>query len=498
MGKRKKPQPKPTPVPARSYAGASFSRLTSDWIGAGSTSADSEIYTASRTLRNRSRDLIRNNDYLKGAANTIVDNVIGECGVGFQSQVKNRKGELERKINTQIEEAWEEWAESGCDVREKLAFPDMEALILRSLIESGEVLVRVISQPFGDSNIPFSLELIEADQLCDDYSIQNAAGNMVKMGVELDQWNRAIAYHLYQNHPGDYQFQSSFKYGQLIRVPANQIFHLYLFDRVGQTRGVPWLASSLLRSKHLSGFEEAELIKARGQASFMGFLQTPEPNVMGEEDENGQIVSDFSPGEIFQLQPGQQFQGFQPTSPGQQFDPFVKMMLRGIAAGLGMSYESLSKNFSDVNYSSARQAILAERDAYKKLQKWFIRSFRKPLYKMWLQMAVLSGALKLNDFEINRKYYCRPKFVPRRWDWVDPNKDISAKVTAINEGVMSLTQVIAETGRDIEEVLAEKAQEKILKENLGLTEKPEPIIQTAKDWRQREQLRRVSEIIFRG
>jgi capsid protein len=151
----KSPIQKPTPTPARSYAGASFSRLTSDWIGAGSTSADSEIYTASRTLRNRSRDLIRNNDYLKGAANTIVDNVIGECGVGFQSQVKNRKGELERKINTQIEEAWEDWAESGCDVREKLAFPDMEALILRSLIESGEVLIRIIGQPFGDSNIPF-------------------------------------------------------------------------------------------------------------------------------------------------------------------------------------------------------------------------------------------------------------------------------------------------------------------------------------------------------
>ena len=112
-------------------------------------------------------------------------------------------------------------------------------------------------------------------------------------------------------------------------------------------------------------------------------------------------------------------------------------------------------------------------------------------------MAVLSGALKLKDFELTKEYYCCPKFVPRRWDWVDPNKDISAKVTAINEGVMSLTQVIAETGRDIEEVLAEKAQEKILKENLGLTEKPEPIIQTAKEWGKTKQMRRVSEIIFR-
>jgi lambda family phage portal protein len=485
----------------RAYQGAVFNRLTSDWV-LSSTSADSEIYTALRPLRNRSRDLIRNNDSLEGAVGKIVDNVIGNHGIPFQSQVKTSRGNLDNKTNSLIESAWKSWAESGCDTSEKLHFCDMQRLIFRSLIESGEVLVRVIRQPFGKSRIPFALELIEADQLAEDYAVGNLAGNHVRMGVELDQWNRPVAYHLYPFHPGDYQFSSSVRGTRLMRVSAFEIFHLFIVKRIGQTRGVPWLASSLIRSKHLAGFEEAEAVKARGQASFMGFLKSPDPSTMGEVDETGQVVSDFSPGEIFQLQPGQEFQGFAPTSPGQQFDPFVRAMLRGISAGIGMSYESLSNDYSNTSYSSARQSILGEREIYKGLQEWFIRTLLKPLFEQWLEMAVMSNVLPLPDYELKRGYYCCPKFIPRRWDWVDPSKDISAKTTALDKGITSLTQIIAETGRDIEEVFSEIQREEQLKKTLGIFQPPpepeEPsLITTAKEWRVIQNLRKASESIMR-
>jgi lambda family phage portal protein len=461
---KKKPDPEP---PKRSYSGALYNRLTNDWT-VSSASADSENWIALRTLRNRSRDLVRNNDYAKNAVRTIASNVVGE-GIVLQSQVKDKKGKLDEKINAAIEFAWQEWLSAkNCHTAGTLDFPEIESLLIKSLVESGEVFVRIIRQSFGSSKIPLALELVEADQIADEYNAGANSANLIRMGIEMNDWQRPIAYWLYPHHPGDYQFSFSQIGSRLLRVGADEIIHLFVCDRVGQSRGIPWFHSAIMRLRNLGGYEEAEIVAARAQANVMGFIQTPDGDFFATDD-NGQKISNLSPGAIEVLAPGETFAGFAPSRPNAGFDPFVTMMLRGVAAGIGTSYESLSRDYSKTSYSSARTALLDERKCFKIIQKWMIRKFHKVVFKQWLEMAVLSNQLKLPGYEVSPKLYLQDKWTAPGWPWVDPSSEIDAHKEAIKGGFSTISQVVAQSGLDIEDVLKERRRELDLAKELGIT-----------------------------
>ena len=267
----------------RAYQGARVNRLTSDWVTSG-TSADSEIRSSFKALRNRARQLVRDNDYARQAVRAIQNNVIGQ-GVKFQPQVKlQRDLTLDETINQQIMLAWHQWSKKKrCDVSGLLGFHDMERLLVRSLAESGEVFVRMIRQPFGDSRVPFALQVLEADYLIDDDVPQAMEGNTVRLGIEVDGYLRPQAYHFYANHPGDTYAGNPRTNGRKIRVPADEVIHLFLPERPGQTRGVTWFASALMRLHMLQGYEEAEVVRARASSALMGFITSPEGELMGDE-----------------------------------------------------------------------------------------------------------------------------------------------------------------------------------------------------------------------
>jgi hypothetical protein len=280
----------------RAYQGARVSRLTADWVTSG-TSADSEIKSSFKALRNRARQLVRDNDYARQAVRAIQNNVIGH-GIRHQGQIKMlRGGRLDEVINGQVHEQWERWMhKSRCDVSGLLGFHDMERLLARSMAESGEVFIRMIRKSFGGSRVPFALQVLEADYLIDDDVPQAADGNTVRMGIEVDGYLRPQAYHFYANHPGDTYAGNPRTNGRRIRVPADEVIHLFLPERPGQTRGVTWFASALMRLHMLQGYEEAEVVRARASSALMGFIQSPEGELVGDEIYEGQRVSEFTPG----------------------------------------------------------------------------------------------------------------------------------------------------------------------------------------------------------
>ncbi|NBS71805.1 phage portal protein, partial [bacterium] len=201
--------PEPVRQPRRRmYEGAKFSRLTADWV-TGNTSADSEVYGSAQKLRDRARQLCRDNDYARQALRAIEGNVVGQ-GIPFQSQVRMlRGGRLDKAVNDQIEGAWKQWTKAKyCHTAGKLTFHDIERLCVRSVAESGEVFVRLVKQPFGGSAVPLALEVLEADLLDDGLNGRSQQGNEIRMGVEVDTWGRPVAYHFLAYHPGDYQFSN--------------------------------------------------------------------------------------------------------------------------------------------------------------------------------------------------------------------------------------------------------------------------------------------------
>jgi lambda family phage portal protein len=443
----------------RAYQGARANRLTSDWVTSG-TSADAEIKSSIKALRNRARQLCRDNDYARQALRSIQNNVIGQ-GIKHQPQVRmQRGGKLDEALNARINDAWRKWShKSRCDVRGILCFHDMERLLCRSLAESGEVFIRLIRRPFGDSRVPFALQVLEADYLIDDDVPMAAVGNTVRMGVEVDEFERPVAYHFYTTHPGDIHQGYQRNNRSRIRVPADDVIHLFLPERPGQSRGVTWFASALMRLHMLQGYEEAEVVRARASSALMGFIQSPEGELVGDEVYEGDRVSEFSPGVFKYLAPGESVTVPDLNAPDGQLEPFTRSMLRAVAAGIGTSFESISKNFSESNYSSSRLSLLEERDTYRVLQRYFIENFHQQVFEAWLEMAVLSGELDLPGYEMNPDRYRASRWIPRSWEWVDPQKEVGAYKDAVRCGFKTLGDVISAQGGDLEETLTARQSE---------------------------------------
>lgn len=471
---------------ARSYSGAAVTRTTSDWLAAG-TSADSELVTSLRVLRNRSRQLCRDNEYAKNAKRTVMLNVVGR-GITLQAQVKKRRGDAyDDKTNEAIEAQWKHWTHARrCHTAGKLSWARLQQVIMQGVFEGGEILVRVVRQKFGDSRVPLGLELIEADQIVDTWNGRaEATGNEIRMGVEVDQWQRPVAYWLYPRHPGDHLASATLGSNSYVRVPADEIIHVALFERPYQTRGVPWMHATLVKLRHMGGYEEAEIFAARASAAIMGFRQKPEvdlpepPDTAPGTTQPERTVA-FAPGMIMDLGPGETFTGFNPSRPNAALDPFMRFMLRSVAAGNGVSYESLSRDYSQSNYSSSRLALLDDRDLWRVLQQWLIETLCQPIFEAWLEMAVLAGVLKLPAYETAPEIYQAVRWSPRGWKWVDPKNDSEAARADVRAGFTTLTDVLAEQGEDLEEHFKRRQQELRLARQYGLVLDTDPSQVTSK------------------
>lgn len=471
----------------RMYASARSTRTTGGF-GNGDTSADAEISTSLARLRQRSRQMVRDSSYAKRAKKIVVGNVIG-AGVGMQCQVGTTRNGLNDAVNGDIEQVFSQWcAADSAHTGGKLHFHDLERALLGEVFEAGEVLVRVHMRKFGQSAVPLGLELIESERLALDVtadSIDTKTGEY-RLGVECDSFGRPIAYWIRERHPGDLYGRAGNNVARYERVPAEQIFHLSVVDRWPQTRGVPWLHTALRKLDELNEYTGLEVSAARGSASYFATITTPEEEnpLPTDEEDDGKPVMDLEPLTIQELAPGEQLQFHAPNRPNSALDPFMRAMLREVASGADCSYESLSRDYSQSNYSSSRLSLIDDRETWRTLQQWWIRSFRLPLHRLWLRQAVLSRAVTgvtVEQYALNPAKFEAVHFKPRGWSWVDPTKEVNAYKEAIKAGMTTLTDVIAQTGggQDIEDVVRTRRRElDLMAENdilSDVTVMPEPV-----------------------
>jgi lambda family phage portal protein len=452
---------------ARLYGGARNTRTTGSFGGSAS-SADAELHSSLNVLRSRSRQMVRDSAYAKRAKGLIVNNVIG-TGVGLQCQVMTTRGDMAKGVNDSIEWAWQYWgAADSCHTGGQLAFGDLERALMGEVFEAGEVLVRLHLRAVGDSRVPLSLELIEAERLAGDIDAggMTTPGNELRMGIEVDAYQRPVAYFIRSRHGADIRTRIDSATDAVERVPAEQILHLKLTTRWPQTRGEPWMHAVLRKIDDINEYTQHEITAARASAAYFATITTPEPanGLSDEEDEDGRQIMNIDPLTIQELRPGESLDFHAPNRPNSAFAEFMRAMLREVAAGVGTSYEGLSRDYSQSNYSSSRLSLLDDRDGYKALQQWWVRSFRRPLHRVWLQQAVLARAitaLPVEAYATDRQRYEAALFKCRGWSWVDPTKEVNAYKEAIKAGLTTLTDVIAATadGRDIEDVIATRRRE---------------------------------------
>jgi lambda family phage portal protein len=459
MSKRQRKQAKPAASRGRrAYEGAVVSRLTSDWVTS-STSADAEINSSLVRLRNRSRQLVRDNAYARQALRAIACNVIGH-GIRLQAQVPMQRGggRLDERLNRQIETAWDRWCRpSTCHTAGRLSFVEISRLAIQAMAESGEVFIRMVPQAFGGSSVPLALEVLEADLVKEDKNDGPAPdGSEWRMGVKVDRWGRPLSYAFRTRHPGDIQNGLGH---QLVEVPAAEILHLATIERPGQTRGVPMFAAAIKRLHHLAGYEEAEVVRARAASSLMGFITSPEGELQGDEVYQDERVSNFEPGVFKYLAPGESVNVPTLDAPDGQFEPFMRAMLRAVAATTGVPYPSLSADYSQTNYSSSRLELLESREHWRTLQQFMIEHLHRPVFEQWMRAAVAVGQLDLPGYELMPERYDAVKWFPRGWGWVDPEKEVNAYKEAVRCGFATQAQIVAEQGGDLEELLVARKAE---------------------------------------
>lgn len=457
----------------RSYYGANTGRLFSDFISM-SRSADSEIHPNLRILRDRCREISRNHPYAKRYMQIMSTNVVGANGVTMQVRKRNEDNSLDVVGNRLIERAFAAWGRQGfCTVDGKLSWKQAQRLFIETLARDGEVLIKKVRNPAGNP-FGFSLQFIEADYLDEEHNTRLTNGNEVRMGVEINKAGKPLSYFLFEDHPHHDGNFGSYTKRKHVQVKADDIIHCFIQERAGQTRGVPFMANVLSKLKMLDGYQEAELVAARVAASKMGFFTSPEGDGFTGDDYDMQApIMDASPGTFTQLPQGMSFQAFDPSHPTTAFADFEKAILRSIASGLGVSYVSLANNLEGVSYSSIRQGTIEDRDHFKMIQQFMIDHFIDAVYREWLMMAMSVGRINLPMTKYDL-FADNVIYRPRGFAWVDPQKEINASVTALNNGILSLQDIHSQYGRDTEEVFEQIDREKQLAERYSVKTSFEP------------------------
>lgn len=439
----------------RKFEGASKSERLGGWKTAG-LSVNSENSAAIAILRNRSRDLVRNNPYASRGISVIQHNTVGK---GIIPQIENNR----------LEEAWEDWAgTTACDFDGRLTFYDMQSLAMRSIAESGEVVIRKRMVEDPNSDIPFKLQLLEGDFISNsqDQFKRTEGKNRIFQGVEIDANGKKVAYHLYENHPGATGVESSFKSSALhktIRVPVADIMHGYRDDRPGQLRGVPWLAPLLIRLKDLDDYEDAQLMRQKIAACFSVFVRDAiDVDTDLSEQEKIELGSKVEPGLIEYLPPGKDISLANPPTV-ENYGEYMSVNLHSIAAGLNITYESLTGDLSQVNFSSTRMGWL---EMYRHIDAWRMlilnNKINKPALDIFYQGAILSGLMRESEKPKRTRWTA-----PRR-EMIDPTKEVPATAEAIRNGIKTWSEVVREQGRYPAEVAEEIASDYSLLDSKGI------------------------------
>jgi lambda family phage portal protein len=426
------------------------------WKGNRATglSVNAENAGQKNIIRNRARDLVRNNAYAQKAVHGLSTQIVGK---GIMPAMSPNDLEMRN--------AWRRWAETTeCDYDGRLNLYGLQQLFMRTIVESGECLIRKRAVRRSDSSIGIKLQILEPDFIDDQITIGSSKvvkGHKIIEGIEFDPQGRRTYYHLFENHPGNNGVDLKIK-NTLVSKPikAENIIHGYRIDRPGQVRGVSWLHAVALRLKEIKEYEDAQLIRQKIAACYAGFIRDMDGDIEKTQSEIDAIEK-FEPGMIEELGPGKTIEFANPPQVSDSYDAYMSSMLHGVAAGLNMSYEALTGDLSQVNFSSARMGWL---DFHRNIEVWreriMIGQFCNPVYNWFAgQLNMLDESIAAPDM--------MDWTAPRR-DMIDPTKEVPAKIKEIRAGLSTLSDAIRERGKNPRDYLTEYKSDNDMLDELNL------------------------------
>lgn len=484
---RKRFQARAAMAIAGGYTGASKSKRSMSAWETVNSDPDTDIIGDLPTLRDRSRDLLRNAPLALGSINTLTTNVVGQ-GLKLQARVDR----YVLRMDDERAEAWEAeterefnlWAESQeCDVARTMKFNDIQELAFRQTLENGESFALLPRFSRGDFPYALKIQLIEADRVSNPQNKTDTESLIA--GIEKDQYGAPVRYHISKQHPGNMRYaprksmewQSFPAFGP--QTGMRNVIHLYKTLRPGQTRGVPYLAPVIESLKMLDRYTEAELMAAvvsgmftvfvkseTGAADLTPFLPQAETSASASDPDyklgNGAIVGLAQNEDISTANPGR---------PNAGFDPFVKAILQHIGVALEIPYEVLIQHFS-ASYSASRAALIEAWRFFKNRRAWLASNFCQIVYENWLAEAVALGRISAPGFFRDsriRKAYTGTIWVGDAPGQINPLDEVNAAEKRLSLGITTLDEeTVTMTGGDFERNYPRIAKERKLLQQVGM------------------------------
>lgn len=461
---------------ARQWIAGQYEPQEPGW-NLGTIPVDNDLRAGLGLMRARARYLAQNSDHARGFLRIVRNNVVGAPGFVFQSQAITAAGRPDARLRARIEAEWKAWGRRGqCEVSGKFSWRTLQRHVIETVARDGEAFLRIVRD--WPNRWRFALQVIDPEQV-DSTHTGEYQGREIRLGVEVDAWQRPVAYWL---RAAPRMPASSYRVGDRERVPAAEMLHIYLPELVHQTRGAPWLAVAMARLHQMRGIEDAELQASRASAAkFAAYEANPEfvtapetltdsrtqSAILGADGQPlstdpGQFTQDVAPGSMEVVPWGYQLKMLDPQHPNAAVGDLLKWSARSVSTGMGVSYNTLGNDAEGVNYTSLRFFLGVEHDHWTETQDWFEADLPAPAFEAWLLHQIhATDTLPIRPdaphAAIERAL--AHKWQARRWDGPDPAKQAQADRSELENGTTTHTAILARKGLDLDDFLAQRVGE---------------------------------------
>lgn len=433
------------------YGASVVKKSLAGWLHAGGSSRE-DIEDNVSILRQRTRDLYMGVPIANGAVKTMRTNIVGRglrLKPNIDTELLGISPEERRTLEKQIEREWNIWAEStDCDMARIDNFCELQQLAFLNWLISGDCLAVLPVKPRLNQPYDLRVQLIEADRLCSPDNC-DTIDNKIVGGVEVDQSGEVVAYHIADHHPlsyayADISWQRVEAFGKT--TGRRNVLHLMNRERIGQRRGVPFLAPVIESLKQLGRYTDAELVAAVVSGMFTVFIEKADASsedaigsIIPEEvqvDAEDETTIELAPGAVIDLNEGEKAHDMNPGRPNANFGGFVEAICQQIGASLEIPYELLMKRFNS-SYTASKGALEEAWKMFNMYRDWLATDFCQPVYEEWLTEAVAKGRIKAPGFFTDpaiRKAYCGAKWNGPAKGMLDPVKEVTAAEKRVQNG----------------------------------------------------------------
>jgi lambda family phage portal protein len=451
------------------YDAAGQGRRTKGWQAP--ASGPNRATVGLQTIRNRADDSVRNDWAAESSVQKWTTNLVGT-------------GITPRWKLGYVNDLFRQWNRVA-DADGVLDYFGLQALVCRGWFAKGEVFARRRPRPLGTRlPVPLQIQILEAEfvPIFDATTWPGMPANhTIRQGIEFTKYGERAAYWMYREHPGD-GHANTVRQDQLLRIPAQDVAHIFEVKRAGQIRGVSSLAPILMRLRASGDFEDAVLERQRLANLFTMFVTRalppdvaanmnidPDTGLPAFYGDDGAAVVGLEPGMSHSLLPGEDVKFASPPGAGTDHSDYLRSSALGTAAGQGLPYEVMSGDIRDVSDRTLR-VVINEFRRFAEQRQWhtLIPQFCQRAIEWFVDAGVLAGSIKLIDAEAARF----PEHSPQGWAYIHPVQDVEGKIKAIEAGLTSRDREITRLGDDPVQIDEERKAAKEREDELGLTPPP--------------------------